>query len=163
LIIGLGKTTIGNGGVAVAHCPALGVKIYVPLMVLLTVAGFQVPVIPLIEVVDKIGAVAPLQIGAIGRKLGVILGVTVTLVVVLLQVVVVFVKVNVTAPALIPVITPALLTVAIALLLLVQVPPVVGLRVAVLPKHTAVGAVNIGSAFTVTLVVVLLQVVAVFV
>jgi hypothetical protein len=38
-----------------------------------------------------------------------------------------------------------LVTVAIALLLLVHVPPVVGLRVAVLPTHTAAGAVTVGS------------------
>ena len=40
-------------------------------MVLLTVAGLQVPVIPLSEVVGKIGAVAPEQIGSIGSNAGV--------------------------------------------------------------------------------------------
>ena len=42
-----------------AHCPAVGVKVYVPVEVLLTVAGAQVPVIPLVDVVGRIGAVAP--------------------------------------------------------------------------------------------------------
>jgi hypothetical protein len=35
---------------------------------LLTVAGLQVPGIPLVDVVGSIGAVAPLHIGAIGLK-----------------------------------------------------------------------------------------------
>jgi hypothetical protein len=37
-------------------------------VVLLTVAGLQVPVIPFVEVVGKIGAVAPLQIAEIGAN-----------------------------------------------------------------------------------------------
>ena len=45
--------------------------------------------------------------------------------------------------------TPALVTVAIAGLLLTHVPPVVGDNVAVLPTHTAAGAVTVGKAFTV--------------
>ena len=49
-----------------------------PVVVLLTVAGDQVPVIPLVDVVGNIGAVAPLHIGATGAKVGVTLGVTVT-------------------------------------------------------------------------------------
>ncbi len=43
-----------------------------------------------------------------------------------LQPIVVFVKVNVTLPALMPVITPAFVIVAIAVLLLIQVPPEAG-------------------------------------
>ena len=46
-------------------------------MVLLTVAGLQVPVIPLREVVDKTGAAAPEQIAATGSKVGVMIGLTV--------------------------------------------------------------------------------------
>ena len=64
-------------------------------------------------------------------------------------------KVNVTEPAATPVITPALVTVAIAVLLLVHVPPDVGDKVAVLPTHTAAGAVTVGRALTVTEEVVL--------
>ena len=42
-----------------AHCPASGVNVYVvvPITDVLTVAGLQVPVIPLFDVVAKIGAV----------------------------------------------------------------------------------------------------------
>jgi hypothetical protein len=50
-------------------------------VVLLTTAGFQVPVIPFIEVVGNIGAVAPLQIGAMAVNVGVIIGFTVTVIV----------------------------------------------------------------------------------
>ena len=49
-----------------------------PVVVLSTVAGDHVPVIPLVEVVGNIGAVDPLHIGATGAKVGVTLGVTVT-------------------------------------------------------------------------------------
>ena len=54
-------------------------------------------------------------------------------------------------------ITPALVTVATAALLLVHVPPDVGDNVAVLPAHTAAGAVTVGFALTVTDEVVLLH------
>jgi hypothetical protein len=37
---------------------------------LLTVEGFHIPVIPLLEVVDNVGAVAFTQIGEIETKLG---------------------------------------------------------------------------------------------
>jgi hypothetical protein len=83
--------------------------------------------------------------------------VTVTADVVAGQPVEVCVNVKVTVPADMPVITPALVTVALALLLLVQVPPVVGDSVAVLPIQTVAGAVTTGNAFIVTAVVVLLQ------
>jgi hypothetical protein len=63
------------------HVPELAVKTYVPVAVLLTTAGFQVPVIPLVDVVGKIGAVAPLHIGAIAANVGVIIGFTVTVIV----------------------------------------------------------------------------------
>ena len=41
-----------------AHCPAAGVKLYVlvPVAEVLIVAGFQVPVIPLVEVAGRAGA-----------------------------------------------------------------------------------------------------------
>jgi len=50
---------------------------------LLTVAGFQVPVIPLLEVVGNIGAVAFSQIGAILSNAGLII---ITLIVILARV-----------------------------------------------------------------------------
>ena len=56
------------------HCPSLGVKVYVADSVLLTVEGDHVPVMPLLEVEGKIGAVSPTQIGLMASKLGVIFG-----------------------------------------------------------------------------------------
>jgi hypothetical protein len=43
----------------IAHCPADGVKVYVvvPAVAVLMVAGLQVPVMPLLEVVGNTGAV----------------------------------------------------------------------------------------------------------
>ena len=46
-------------------------------VVLLTVAGFHVPVILLVDVVGKVGAVAPEQIGSIASNVGAMLGLTV--------------------------------------------------------------------------------------
>jgi hypothetical protein len=87
---------------------------------------------------------------------------TVTGDVVLLQPVAVSVKVNVTLPAAAPVTNPALVTVAIVLSLLAQVPPVVGLKVKVDPAQSVgEGVLTIGNALTVTDEVVLLQPVAV--
>jgi hypothetical protein len=60
------------------------------------------------------------------------------------QPVAVSVKVNVTVPAMIPDTTPAFVTVAIALSLLIQVPPVVGVTTAELPTHTSLAPPNIG-------------------
>lgn len=75
-----GATVTVNVAV-VAHCPAVGVNVYVPLPVLLTVAGLQVPVIPLVEVVGSAGTVPPEQIDKVVPKLnaGVRFGATVTL------------------------------------------------------------------------------------
>ena len=64
--------------VVVAHCPALGVKVYVVVVVLFK-AGDQVPVIPFVEVVGKVLKVAPLQIGLTAVNVGVTLGLTVIL------------------------------------------------------------------------------------
>jgi subtilisin family serine protease len=64
--------------VEVAHWPASGVKVYVPLSVLLTKAGDQVPAMPLVDVNGNTGATEPSQIAATGLKVGVTLGVTVT-------------------------------------------------------------------------------------
>ena len=64
------------------------------------------------------------------------------------QPVAVSVKVSVTVPALMPDTTPAFDTVAIALLLLNQVPPVVGVTVAELPTHTSFAPPNTGLDVT---------------
>ena len=70
-----GFTVIVNV-VVVAHCPAVGVKVYVVVVVLLS-AGAQDPVMPLVEVVGKADKVAPEQIGATALKAGVMFGLTV--------------------------------------------------------------------------------------
>jgi hypothetical protein len=70
--------TVTLNVVVLAQSPTVGVNVYVALAVLLTVAGLQVPVIPLVDVVGKTGAVAPLHIGAIAAKVGVTIGFTVT-------------------------------------------------------------------------------------
>jgi hypothetical protein len=46
-------------------------------------AGFQVPVMPFVEVVGSIGAVDPVQIGFTAAKVGVIFGLTVITIVAL--------------------------------------------------------------------------------
>ena len=61
-----------------AQLPAAGVKVYVPLAVLLTTAGNHVPVIPLLDVAGKMGATSPLHIAAIAAKVGSVCGFTVT-------------------------------------------------------------------------------------
>ena len=46
--------------------------------VLFTVAGFQVPVIPLVDVVGSVGGTEPVQIGLTAAKVGMMLELTVT-------------------------------------------------------------------------------------
>ena len=65
--------------VPIAHSPKLGVKLYIPEVVLLTTAGFQVPVIPLFDVRGKTGDTVPKHIGAMAVKLGITIGLIVTL------------------------------------------------------------------------------------
>ena len=62
-----------------------------------------------------------------------------------------FVNVKVTFPNPTPVTTPALVTVAMPVLLLVQVPPVVGDKVVLAPTHMVLGPVilTVGFGFTV--------------
>jgi hypothetical protein len=63
-----------------AHCPifGVGVKVYVPEVVLSTVAGLQVPTIPLFEMLFKIGGVFPKQMDVGNVKIGVTLFTTKT-------------------------------------------------------------------------------------
>jgi hypothetical protein len=72
--------TVTVNVVVVAHCPAVGVNVYVPVTVLLTMAGLHVPVILLVDVLGNVGTVPPEQIVSVVPKLntGVMLGVTVT-------------------------------------------------------------------------------------
>lgn len=69
--------------VVVAHCPAVGVKVYVVVAVLL-IAGLQVPLILLVDVVGKGLKVPPVQIGATWLKLGTVLLLTCMVMVVVL-------------------------------------------------------------------------------
>jgi len=62
--------------VVVAHCPAVGVNVYVVVAVLFS-AGAHVPVIPLLDVVGSAVSVVPEQMGATALKVGAILGLTV--------------------------------------------------------------------------------------
>ena len=64
----------------IAHSPAAGVNVYVPDVELLTTAGLHAPVIPLLEVVGKVGTDPPAQILSDVPKanIGVMLGLTVT-------------------------------------------------------------------------------------
>jgi len=59
--------------VVTAHCPAEGVNVYVVVEVLL-IAGLQVPVMPLVEVVGRAGIEAPEQYGPTELKAGVTIG-----------------------------------------------------------------------------------------
>ena len=62
--------------VVVAHCPAVGVKVYVVVAVLLS-AGAQVPVMPSLGVRGNAASVAPEQIGATVANVGRMFGLTV--------------------------------------------------------------------------------------
>ena len=64
----------------VAHCPALGVKVYVVVVVLVN-AGLHVPVMLFVDVVGNAAKVAPEQMGATCVKVGTIAPVTVTILV----------------------------------------------------------------------------------
>jgi len=57
--------------VVTAHKPASGVNVYVPVAVLLTVAGDQVPVIKFVEAGGNTGATSPAHKGGIWVKAGV--------------------------------------------------------------------------------------------
>ena len=62
--------------VVVAHCPAVGVNVYVVVAVLFN-AGVQFPVIPLVDVVGKADKVPPEHIAATGVNVGVTFALTV--------------------------------------------------------------------------------------
>ena len=64
-----------------AQGPGSGVNVYVPLAVLLTVDGLQVPVIPFVDVLGSVGTVPPEQMDNDVPKLnvGVVFATTVTL------------------------------------------------------------------------------------
>ena len=72
VLIELGLTVIVKL-VVFAHCPDVGVKVYVVVCVLFS-DGDQLPVTALLDVVGKADSVAPEQIGLTGVKVGVTFG-----------------------------------------------------------------------------------------
>ena len=64
----------------VAHCPAVGVNVYVVVVVLLN-AGDHVPVIPSLDVVGNADKFTPLQIAATCVNVGVTVGFTMMVIV----------------------------------------------------------------------------------
>ena len=70
--------------VTLAHCPAAGekVKLKLPILAVEIVAGFQVPIIPFVELKGNEGADPFKQIGFIGVNEGVILWLIATVIVV---------------------------------------------------------------------------------
>ena len=69
--------------VVAAHTPDVGVKVYI-VVVVLSKAGDQVPVIALVEVVGSAFRVSPEQIGATAVKVGITFALTIIVVVVVL-------------------------------------------------------------------------------
>ena len=69
--------TVTSMVVDIAHWPDVGVKVYVPLAVLLTTAGDQIPVMPFVDINGSTGAADPEHIAATGLKVGVTFGLTV--------------------------------------------------------------------------------------
>ena len=59
-----------------AHCALSGVNRYLLVIRLLTVAGLQVPVMPLVEIAGSSGAADRIQIGAMAMKIGVVSALT---------------------------------------------------------------------------------------
>jgi hypothetical protein len=76
--------TVTVNVVDVAHCPAVGVNVYTPEVALFTEEGLQLPEIPLVEEVGRVGTDPPAQIDKLVPKLntGVVFGITVTVIVV---------------------------------------------------------------------------------
>ena len=70
-----GLTVIVNVAI-VAHCPAVGVNVYV-VVVVLSSAGTHIPAMPLVEVVGNGASTAPEQIGATAANIGVMFGLTI--------------------------------------------------------------------------------------
>jgi hypothetical protein len=66
--------------VIVAHCPAFGINVYVVVVVVL-IAGFQIPVIPFVDVEGKLKEF-PEQIGPTCVNVGTVCGFIVTVIVV---------------------------------------------------------------------------------
>ena len=138
-----GLTTIVSV-VVVAHCPAVGVNVYVVVAVLLS-AGAHVPVMPSLEVSGNAASVAPEQIGATAVNVGRMFGLTV------------MVKVVVVAHCP-PVGVNVYVVVAVLLSAGDHVPvipslDVVGNAASVAPEQIGATAVNVGRMFGLTTIV----------
>jgi len=130
--------------VVVAHCPAAGVNVYV-VVVVLSKAGAQVPVIPLVEVVGSGVRVAPEQIGATAVNVGVTFGLTVIVkVVVVAHCPAAGVKVYVVV---------AVLSKAGAHVPVIPLLELVGNGDKVAPEQIGATAVNVGVTFGLTVIV----------
>jgi hypothetical protein len=129
----------------VAHCPAVGVKVYV-VVVVLSKAGAQVPVIPLFEVVDSGASVAPEHIGPTAVNVGVMLELTTI--------------VSVAVVAHCPVVGVNVYVVVVALsnagdqLPVMPLLEVVGNGVNIAPEHIGPTAVNVGVMLELTTIVI---------
>jgi hypothetical protein len=126
-----------------AHWPAVGVNVYVPVTVLSTIAGLQVPVIASNDVVGNTGAGDPAQIAVNAVNVGVTFGVTVCTIVVV-KAHWPAVGVNVYVPV------TVLSTIAGLQVPVITFVDVVGNTGAAAPLHIAVNAVNVGVTFGVT-------------
>jgi hypothetical protein len=129
----------------VAHCPAVGVKVYV-VVVVLSKAGDQVPVIPLLEVVGSGDRVAPEHIGATAVNVGVTFGLTV---IVIVAVVAHCPAVGVNVYVVVVVLSKAGAQVPVMPLL-----DVVGNGERDAPEHIDATAVNAGVTFGLTVIVI---------
>jgi hypothetical protein len=139
-----GLTVIVNVAV-VAHCPAVGVNVYV-VVVVLPKAGAHVPVIPFVEVVGSGASVAPEHIGATAVNVGVTFGLTV---IVIVAVVAHCPVVGVNVYVVVVVLSNAGAQVPVMPLF-----EVVGNGAKVAPEHIGATAVNVGVTFGLTVIVI---------
>lgn len=84
--VGLGLT-VTVIVVTFPHCPVLGVKVYVvvPGAEVFMLEGFQVPIMPFVDVVGNVPGVAPWQYGPKALNVGVMLGFKVTVTVLVFE------------------------------------------------------------------------------
>jgi len=128
----------------VAHWPASGVKVYV-VVVVLSSAGAQVPVMPLVEVVGNGAIVAPEHIGATAVNVGVILELTT---IVMVAVVAHWPAVGVNVYVVVVVLSKAGAHVPV-----IPLVEVVGNGASVAPEHIGPTAVNVGVTLELTTIV----------
>jgi hypothetical protein len=128
----------------VAHCPASGVKVYV-VVVVLSNAGDQLPVIPLVDVVGNADKLAPEQIGATAVNVGVTFGLTV--------IVTVAVVAHCPASGVKVYVVVVVLSNAGDHVPVIPLVDVVGNADKLVPEHIGATAVNVGVIFGLTVIV----------